>query len=72
MTQLLQKAFEAASKLPAHEQDELAKVLLLELEGEARWNEAFDDAGDVLARLADEALAEHSDGRTKELDPDRL
>jgi hypothetical protein len=72
MTQLLKMAFEAASKLPAHEQDELAKALLQDLEAEARWASALDASADVLAGMADEAIAEHRAGRTLELDPDRL
>lgn len=72
MTGLLKKAFAEASKLPKHEQDALAAWLLDELASERRWDEIFAGSADVLAQLADEALAEHREGRTQVLDPDGL
>jgi len=67
MTKLLKRAFDEASKLPEPEQDALAKALLEELESERRWDELFAASGDVLEKLADEALAEHRAGRTEKL-----
>jgi len=58
MTELLQKAFSEASKLPTPDQDKLAAWILDELTSEQRWAEAFAGSADVLERLADEALAE--------------
>jgi hypothetical protein len=72
MTELLRKAFEEASRLPATEQDALASVLLQELEDERRWDGALETTPDQLARLADEALAEFRAGRTGPLDIDKL
>ena len=72
MTRLLEEAFAEASKLPAHEQNNLAAWILEELASERRWDEAFANSDDALARLAEEALAEHREGRTQALDPDRL
>lgn len=72
MTKALQKAFEAASRLPDPDQDELAAAILAELEADERWGAAFARSQDALARLADEALEEHRAGRTKPLDPDAL
>ena len=72
MTKLLQKAFDEASKLPDAEQDALGRMLLEELASEQRWEELFAGSRDLLADLADEALAEHSAGRTEKLDPDKL
>ena len=72
MTKLLAKAFEEASKLPETEQDVLARVVLDELASERRWEDLFSASPDMLAKLADEALAEHRAGRTKELDPEKL
>jgi hypothetical protein len=72
MTELLEKAFAEASKLPSGEQDALATWILDELASERRWEQAFADSPDVLARLADEALAEHREARTRVLDPDIL
>jgi hypothetical protein len=72
MTQLLQKAFEEANKLPEREQNALASLLLEEIESERRWDEAFAKSGDLLSRMAEEALEEHRAGLTQDLDPDQL
>ena len=70
MTQLLQKAFERAAKLPQEEQDKFARFLLAELEAERQWTELFSrpESEDLLERLADEALTAHRTGRTQPLD----
>jgi hypothetical protein len=72
MTQLLEKAFKEASKLPVVDQNALAKWVLEELEAEKKWELMFAESEDVLDKLADEALAEHKKGKTKPLDIDRL
>jgi hypothetical protein len=72
MTKLLEKAFAEASKLPEQEQDALATVILEELASERRWDQAFANSADLLAQLADHALAEHRAGKTQVLDPERL
>lgn len=72
MTELLEKAFAEASKLPMQEQDVLANWILEELASERRWEIAFANSADALAQLAEEALSEHRKGRTKPLDPDYL
>jgi hypothetical protein len=72
MTKLLEEAFAEASKLPEQEQDALAAVILEELASERRWDQAFADSADLLAQLADQALAEHQAGKTHVLDPERL
>jgi hypothetical protein len=72
MTNLLQKAFVEASKLPEAEQDALGRALLEELASERRWEDLFAGSHDVLANLADDALAEHRAGQTEKLDPDKL
>ena len=71
MTKALKQAFDAASRLPDQEQDALAAAILHELEAEERWEAALRAAPGSLERLADEAVAEHRDGRTKPLDLDR-
>lgn len=71
MTELLEKAFSAASKLPKKEQDALATWILKELASEQRWEEAFAISAGTLASLADEALAEHGKGRSQALDTRR-
>ena len=72
MTTLLQKAFAEAAKLPTDEQDVLAAQLLDGLQAEDAFDRAIAGSVDKLARLAQEALAEHHAGLTEELDPDRL
>jgi hypothetical protein len=72
MTQLLEHAFKEVSKLSELEQNVLAKWLLEELASERRWEKAFAESEDLLSQLADEALEEHRQGKTRLLDPDRL
>lgn len=59
MTELLRKAFDEANKLPEREQDAIASRMLVEIESERHWDKAFASSGDLLSRLADEALEEH-------------
>jgi hypothetical protein len=72
MTKLLQRAFKEASELPDAEQDTLGRILLEELASERRWEELFAGSYDLLAELADQALAEHRAGRTEKLNPEKL
>jgi len=72
MTNLLKEAFDRASELPPEEQDAFARILLAELQSEARWAEAFSKSQDELSKLADDALEESQAGRTEILDPDNL
>jgi hypothetical protein len=67
MTQILEKAFSEAQKLSEHEQDTLGAIILEEMLDELRWNEAFAKSQDVLAILADEAIAEFRAGKTTPL-----
>lgn len=71
MTQLLEKAFVAASKLPESEQDSLASLFLAELESERKWSRAFASSQDQLGELAEEALRELEAGDSQPLDLDR-
>ncbi len=72
MTNLLEKAFKEAAKLPAKEQDVLASRLLAELAAEDDFDREMACTSDKLATLAREALAVHRAGKTQELDPDQL
>jgi hypothetical protein len=72
MTQLLQKAFDQASRLPAADQDALARRLLKDLRDDERWEVAFASSAGPLSRLAAEARAEHASGRTKKLEAGSL
>ena len=68
MTELLNKAIARVKKLPESQQNEIAAMILEELEDEARWDRAFSSSQDLLAKLAVQALAEDAVGQTKELD----
>ena len=68
MTKALQKAFDAASRLPERDQDALAAAIVAELAADERWEAALAATPDALGRLADEALAEHRAGRSKPID----
>ena len=68
MTHLLEKAFNKVSKLPPQEQDIIAQQVLEELASENQWQQQFGGSQDLLKSLADEALGEYKDGKTKHLD----
>jgi hypothetical protein len=67
MTKLLEQAFKRASELTEVEQNVLAKWVIEELESEKKWDNAFAGSEDVLEKLADEALTEYKQGKTKPL-----
>lgn len=70
MTELLEKAFENASKLSPQQQDALAKWLLAEIENDNRWENSFAKDPALLASLAAEAISERNDGEALPLIPD--
>lgn len=74
MTQQLATAFAEASKLTDEEQDALADIILQQINSERRWDDLFSrpESEELLARLADKALAEHRAGRTRKLDVSEL
>ena len=74
MSQLMEQALEKARQLPEHDQEAIAAIILQEIESEQRWNELFarPESADLLARMAEEALAEAKAGRTVRLDSNEL
>jgi hypothetical protein len=72
MTKLLEQAVAEAAKLPAADQDSLARLLLDEIAAERGWDERFSKSQDMLEQMAADALAEHAAGRTIPLDPERI
>ncbi|MBI4550765.1 MAG: hypothetical protein HY710_00710 [Candidatus Latescibacteria bacterium] len=72
MTELLDRAFGEAAKLPKREQDKLARWLLREMAAERRWDDLFSRSRSRLSKLTQEALAEHREGRSRKLVPDEL
>jgi hypothetical protein len=68
MTEQLQQAFAAAAQLPQTDQDALAQWILSELESDSKWAALFEGSQGKLASLANEALAEHARGETRDLE----
>ena len=58
MTQLLQRAFDEATKLGNAEQDALATEILDELAAESRWDEALASSADAIDKMGEQALKE--------------
>ncbi len=71
MTQL-ELAFSEIEKLPPAEQKEFVAWILEELHSDERWSKLFAKSSDILSQLADDALAEHKEKKTKKLDPETL
>ena len=72
MTRLLEKAYSRVTQLPDSEQDAIATWILDALADEEHWTEQFANSQDALAKLAQEAFAEHQAGKTLPLDPTSL
>lgn len=72
MTKLLEEVMTQVGALPEAHQNLLANRWLAELADELGWEQRFASSPDLLAQLADEALAEHRAGLTEKLDPERL
>jgi aspartate/glutamate racemase len=68
MTKLLEKAVKEVSKLSENEQDEMAQLILDEIEDDKKWDESFAKSQNALSNLADEALDEFDKNKTKPLD----
>jgi hypothetical protein len=76
MTKLLEEAWAVISQLPEQQQDAIAQcgrspiasLILKEIASERECRKAFAKSEDKLAQLADEALAEFREGKTKPLE----
>ena len=68
MTQILERALAQASFLSDTEQDSIGMLILEAIEDERLWDYQFANSQDELAKLADEALAEHKAGKSLPLD----
>ena len=69
MTELLEKALLRAARLPAAEQDRIARLVLDEIEDEAHWRATFAGSQAKLAELARTARAEIARGDVRDEDP---
>lgn len=61
MTKALEKAFAELNKLPASEQDKIARLIMDDL----LWEQKLTTTSDALMILANEALAEYKKGDTQ-------
>ena len=69
MTTLLEEVFAKVARLPEEEQNAIARWLMEELASEHKWEGLLEASQNALAVLADQALAEHRQGRTSQLHP---
>jgi hypothetical protein len=67
MTKLMEKALSKINKLPVHEQDELAQIILDEIESEKQWDSKFAKSQSTLEKMAIQAITEHRSGKTRAL-----
>ena len=72
MTLLLEQALAEAKKLPACEQDAIARVIMDEIADEARWAHSFAESQGQLARLAAKVREDINAGRIKCVGVDEL
>ena len=74
MSQLMEQAFLKAKQLPEQDQEAIASIILQEIESDRRWDELFarPESAELLARMADEAMAEIRAGRARKLDINEL
>ena len=72
MTHTLDAAIAKLATLPPDEQDRVAQWLLDELRDDEHWAQQFRASQDPLSKLAAEARADRTAGRTTALDPEQL
>ncbi len=72
MTTLLSKAIKRIQVLPQELQDELAEQLLEDLESELKWQKTLAKPQTKLDKLANQALRDSSEGKTKKMGFDEL
>jgi hypothetical protein len=67
MSDRLRLVFEAASKLPAKDQEALAAIIEEELADERRWRAHFTETPDVLRHIAERAKRQYGRGEFGDL-----
>jgi hypothetical protein len=72
VTRTLDAAIAKLAALPPEEQDRVGRWLLEELADEEQWTRTFEASQDALNKLAAEARADRTAGRTTDVDPDTL
>jgi hypothetical protein len=64
MTSLMSQVVQRLESLPQAQQEAVASLLLEELDGESRWDDALVGSQDILGQLAQQALSVHEKGQT--------
>jgi hypothetical protein len=64
MTAVLEKAFAKASRLPRPLQEQLARQLLEDLEGESSWDQTLKNSQPLLEKMAGKAREAHRQRKT--------
>jgi hypothetical protein len=72
MTAALQKAFTQAAKMPDDLQEQLARQLLEDIEGEKKWDVTLAKSQKVLEQLARRAKEASRQGKTRKKGFDEL
>jgi hypothetical protein len=72
MTQMLEKAFAKAAKMPAELQEQLAEQLLEDIEGEMKWYSTLRKSQKLLERMARDAREARKHGKTRKKGFDEL
>ena len=72
MTKSLELAIEKLREMPADRQDELARLVLHEIEEDVRWQESTARNEAKLTELVDDILAADTRGECPPLDPEQL
>jgi len=65
MTTLLEQALSEVQKLAPEQQDTIATLILEELADKQKWESAFAESHEALARLAQAVRAKERDGKAR-------
>lgn len=65
MTKLLEKALNRVAKLSDSAQDEIAQIIINEIESEKKWDVKFAKSPSLLEKMAMVALTEHRSGKSR-------
>jgi len=72
MTDLLEKALTEIQNLSSEEQDAIAALILEEIADERKWDEAFSNSQDQLAKLADKVRKDIQTGDFEDASSENL
>jgi hypothetical protein len=72
MSTILDRAIERLRQIPEDRQDELARLLLHEIDEDERWMRSTEAHANKLQGLVDQVLEADDRGECEPLDPDQL